>query len=253
MRLESKQTIILTIVLFMLNLFDLNAQQEGSVVYDLQVLKPWSISKESKLRFPHLEEENRQMDSVANTLSLRVLFNEKVSRCEILNDYSRNTYSQEYYMAGQIGLDGISFNNFDSKTVKHYDNLFGNEVNIAISTKDKWDIDYTKSKKIGKYTCYRADYKGVNLTNMDIKEPIYAWFTPEIPLPVGPTYFCGLPGLVIELVSGRYQLNASQINFDTCGEPIEYGIGIESIKEEKFKEEIEYYYERSKALLLNRG
>ena len=88
---------------------------------------------------------------------------------------------------------------------------------------------------------------------MDIKEPIYAWFTPEIPLPVGPTYFCGLPGLVIELVSGRYQLNASQINFETSGEPIEYGIGIESIKEEKFKEEIEYYHERSKALLLNRG
>ena len=253
MRLESKQTIILIIVLFMLNLFDLNAQQEGSIVYNVQVLKPWTISKESKLRFPHLEEENRQLDSVANTFSVQVLFNNKSSRCQIINEYSHRDYSQELYMAYQTGLAGISYNNYSSKTVMHYNELYKKEFNIEIPLKDKWDIDYTKSKKIGKFTCYRADYKGVNLTNMDIKEPIYAWFTPEIPLPVGPTYFCGLPGLVIELVSGRYQLNASQINFETSGEPIEYGIGIESIKEEKFKEEIEYYHERSKALLLNRG
>lgn len=61
----------------------------------------------------------------------------------------------------------------------------------------QWKID-TAQKKVGNYTCIRATcfFRGRNYV---------AWFTPEIPLSLGPWKMGGLPGLIVELEdSERY-------------------------------------------------
>jgi len=62
--------------------------------------------------------------------------------------------------------------------------------------KIEWELQ-KESKKIGEFTCYKAVY----LKNMVGQErEIIAWYTPEIPLPLGPKeYVGGLPGIILEL------------------------------------------------------
>ncbi len=63
---------------------------------------------------------------------------------------------------------------------------------VAILVKDtqlpQWRIDTLKSEIMG-YECFRAEtnFKGRTWT---------VWYTPEIPLSVGPWKLCGLPGMV---------------------------------------------------------
>jgi GLPGLI family protein len=55
-----------------------------------------------------------------------------------------------------------------------------------------WNTDYTETDKLGHYTCHKAtaSYRGTTLV---------AYYTNEIPVPVGPYKFGGLPGLIVLL------------------------------------------------------
>lgn len=65
-------------------------------------------------------------------------------------------------------------------------------------TEDKtdfgWEVDFTQTKEVGGYTCHSA--KG-SYAGRDYQ----AWFTPDIPISDGPWFFCGLPGLILEVSS----------------------------------------------------
>ena len=82
----------------------------------------------------------------------------------------------------------------------------------------KWKMS-GESKKIGQYTCYKATYtkqveekvfsfgswNQTNGTNQSKKPKkmrdveVVAWFTPEIPVSSGPSWYQGLPGLILEI------------------------------------------------------
>ena len=82
----------------------------------------------------------------------------------------------------------------------------------------KWKMS-GESKKIGQYTCYKATYtkqveekvfsfgswNQTNGTNQPKKPKkmrdveVVAWFTPEIPVSSGPSWYQGLPGLILEV------------------------------------------------------
>ena len=82
----------------------------------------------------------------------------------------------------------------------------------------KWKMS-GESKKIGQYTCYKATYtkqveekvfsfgswNQTNGTNQPKKPKkmrdveVVAWFTPEIPVSSGPSWYQGLPGLILEI------------------------------------------------------
>ena len=84
--------------------------------------------------------------------------------------------------------------------------------------KIKWKMS-GESKKIGQYTCYKATYTKQeeekvfsfgswnqnNGTNQPKKPKkmrdveVVAWFTPEIPVSSGPSWYQGLPGLILEV------------------------------------------------------
>lgn len=55
-----------------------------------------------------------------------------------------------------------------------------------------WNTNYTETDKLGHYTCHKAtaSYRGTTLV---------AYYTNEIPVPVGPYKFGGLPGLIVLL------------------------------------------------------
>ncbi|APZ46302.1 ribonuclease Z [Polaribacter reichenbachii] len=100
----------------------------------------------------------------------------------------------------------------------------------------KWELS-TETKKIGQYTCYKATLVKVD-TSVDFgsifgrrgrggapksdnkeeeKEPevrtlaVTAWYTPQIPVSSGPDSYYGLPGLILELNTGKTTMLCTEI------------------------------------------
>ena len=92
----------------------------------------------------------------------------------------------------------------------------------------KWKMT-GESKKIGKYTCYKATYeKEVEESSFSFgsfnqsqnqnsktkkmkKVQVVAWFTPEIPIATDPSRYGGLPGLILEVSDDKTTLLCTQI------------------------------------------
>ena len=94
----------------------------------------------------------------------------------------------------------------------------------------KWKMS-GESKKIGQYTCYKATYtkqveekvfsfgswNQTNGTNQPKKPKkmrdveVVAWFTPEIPVSSGPSWYQGLPGLILEINDNDTTILCTQI------------------------------------------
>lgn len=69
----------------------------------------------------------------------------------------------------------------------------------------KWKLD-TEQKKVLGYACQKA-------TLIDTSKNVTAWFTPQIPVSIGPNAFAGLPGVVLalEIDNGKQMLTATKI------------------------------------------
>ncbi|TXD83897.1 GLPGLI family protein [Subsaximicrobium wynnwilliamsii] len=84
----------------------------------------------------------------------------------------------------------------------------------------KWEL--TKdSKKIGDYNCYKATTtKKVRNSRGVFEHKVTAWYTPEIPISIGPKGYHGLPGLVLELREKNKVYVAKNINLNNLEENI---------------------------------
>ena len=103
----------------------------------------------------------------------------------------------------------------------------------------KWEMG-TETKKIGQYTCYKAtlikEDKSINYGSIfgrrgrnkkkdstATKEAkpkkriltITAWYTPQIPVSSGPDKYYGLPGLILELNTGRTTMLCTEVSINT--------------------------------------
>ncbi|NBL63777.1 GLPGLI family protein [Flavobacterium sp. NST-5] len=123
------------------------------------------------------------------------------------------------------GSDGISYVNVKEKLLLVFEDRFGKEFTIADSLPNwNWKIE-SETKKIGNYLCTKAtatvppsakamnrfkeqQAKKANGETMifsmgEPKEQIHTvWFTPEIPVSLGPKNYWGLPGLILEANNG---------------------------------------------------
>lgn len=87
--------------------------------------------------------------------------------------------------------------------------VFGETITILYDI-PKWEIT-GETKTIGEFNCYRAIKKsGDKLVNN-----IEVWFTPDIPIQFGPNLFVGLPGLVVEVISGNIRIVATKIDLNS--------------------------------------
>jgi GLPGLI family protein len=98
----------------------------------------------------------------------------------------------------------------------------------------------TEQKKIGGYSCMKAELK-------DTSRTVVAWFTPQIPVSIGPGGFGQLPGMILEVdidegqqvitatVVEMKKLNADKIVKPTKGKEVTRE-EFEKISEEKMKE-----------------
>lgn len=111
------------------------------------------------------------------------------------------------------GKNGLFYNNIKDSKILRQKELSGKMFLIKTQFKDqKWNITQ-ESKKIGKYTCFKATTSYMMETVRGEKEiKATAWYTQDIPFPFGPANYSGLPGLILEIESQGVIIFANKIN-----------------------------------------
>ena len=118
------------------------------------------------------------------------------------------------WMATYIGENiGKLYKNLQEKVTINETEMMGKFFLITDPIENmKWQMT-GETKKIGQYTCYKATYEkeiqervfsfgseSQNQNNIKTKTvEVAAWFTPEIPVSTGPSWYQGLPGLILEV------------------------------------------------------
>lgn len=99
------------------------------------------------------------------------------------------------------GYQNIMYNVKTKKVTKHKFSLGTNFCVDMDFADQKWNIT-EESKMIDKYKCYKATLKKQVLSKDGgtVLKDITAYFSPELPLSLGPLGYCGLPGLILELI-----------------------------------------------------
>ncbi len=133
---------------------------------------------------------------------------------------------------------GTKYKNTKENIVLEETEFFGKKFLIADEgKKPEWKLG-SETKKIGNYTCFKATlvkevdaFSFANFgrrgrrNNDDKKDEkpieekpktivVTAWYTPQIPVSQGPGEFWGLPGLILEINSGRTTVLCTEITLN---------------------------------------
>ena len=129
--------------------------------------------------------------------------------------------------------EGKKYINIQDQIKIEEDDIFGKEFLIVEKLNSlEWKL-IDETKKIGEYTCYKAELiipvsekekreyeeyikkQEVKPSFFTMDEPkekkITAWYTPEIPVSVGPLNYWGLPGLILELSDEKMIILCSKV------------------------------------------
>lgn len=107
-----------------------------------------------------------------------------------------------------VGLSSKYFSNVNNRSIVRTNEFDGITYKITSSFINNWTL-VNEQKLINNYNCYKATtifmekdrHGNVN------KIPVTAWYAPQIPLPLGPKNYVGLPGLILELNEGQNRIS----------------------------------------------
>ena len=127
-------------------------------------------------------------------------------------------------MIGDGGGNDVLYKDVNKKIYRNKTEISGKNFLIEdkLQTAD-WEMT-AETKKIGKYTCYKAtrsreeDRVSFTMTDGDKEETkekvtvtTEVWYTPEIPVSNGPGMFWGLPGLILEVHEGKLTIVCTEL------------------------------------------
>lgn len=222
--------------------YSLGVDFQGIAIYQSKVTNENNFNT-SKLSEQQIEMMPKQMISmIEKTYSLTFDNNHSIYKEQ--QKISQMQNQERLYLSALGSSNSIYFKNIKDKLYKHQIDFFGKTFLIQDSLKFiNWTLT-SESKKIGEYTCYKAlatravdsaDFSSYRLRNIKeeenvskvkdsmtitvdkplIKIPktanVVAWYTPDIPISSGPGEYWGLPGLILEVSSGKTTILCSQI------------------------------------------
>ena len=121
--------------------------------------------------------------------------------------------SDEMSILTQMRLKGISnlYADYVKDTLYFKNSLGINSYHISKISDIKWNLT-DESKLISDKLCFKATTEFVmKRVTGEKKILITAWYCPEIPISYGPYNFGGLPGLILELIHGKFSFVVSKI------------------------------------------
>ena len=188
---------IFLLILFISSNFSFSQTiSSGIVTYSI---KPISlVDKKANQDFQsssHFKDLNLRKNKLSKFIEYKLKFDNDESvffMGEILeNEYKRGT--SIFFKVGTI------YNHLLGEKIRQK-NIYGSTFLIVSSSKDvKWKLS-KETKKIGKYTCYKATtIKTIINVAGTFYRNVTAWYCPELAIPFGPMGYGNLPGLILEL------------------------------------------------------
>lgn len=167
---------------------------------------------------------------------------------------------------GGGGSGSLYFKNLKEKRFVSKTDIMGKTFLIKDSIPNyQWQLT-SETKNIGNYTCYKATFtkevenRMMTVENGETKQTkktetiiTTAWYTPQIPISNGPTFYHGLPGLILEINDGKTTIVCTEIVLNpsekiTISEPDKGKIvsqtEYDKIRDEKNKELMERFQSR---------
>jgi GLPGLI family protein len=185
----NKKTII-SIIFFFKLIFIYAQINNGTITYIL-----YNNFSEDKLNNPRAGSFYRNAISDNGKIEYLLIFNDK-----------KSLFKRKENDLKQIDI----FSNYNTNIIldKEKNCLYFNQSITEIYIKEKykitkcdtigWEIT-SENKLIDNKNCFKAKKKDYYDFKNKKYYDIIAWFCPEIPLKLGPLYYYGLPGLIVEL------------------------------------------------------
>ncbi len=205
----------------------------GKITYEVdlnkKLLNKKAIDDNPKLKF---------IIENADPVLYNLIFDNNISKYEIVESIQNDSKSKlNIVKTGSGGSNVFYYNNNNKKTEKQM-SLGGDNFIIEINKKN-WKI-LNQSKKIGKYSCVKA----LLLDSKNEQTSISAWFTTDIPLSYGPKDYNGLPGVILELNTGKFIYKATQIFISDNYIQIEKNLEGKRMSEKDFREKFKNFFDK---------
>ncbi|HAX16261.1 MAG TPA: hypothetical protein DIV44_01780 [Leeuwenhoekiella sp.] len=184
---------------------------QGSVIY-----KKEPVASEKHIG-PIVFVSNKPIKSVYDALRYELKFNAKEALFSMIDNMERDDNRFNSYVFRSGGGNGTYYTsldcNYSLRQVEYIGELFLVKMDHPTFTITN------ETKIIGNYECRQAIVTGINKApNKDLKDTQYAysvWFTPDIPVALGPIHFDGFPGLVLQVDLGPIRWTATELNLST--------------------------------------
>jgi len=207
------------ILMFFISISLFSQTTINEVVYKKRIPK---IENSKVKNNPRLKAYADALPSAINKKSYRLFFNKTESTFSEIKhldqDESKENRFAEIRANSRGGTEGKFYINMEQDTILCQKSFRTDLLLIKSKVSDlNWQLDFKTSKKVGKYTCFKATTtkKVLMSSGKTVDQPITAWFCPELPYPFGPTEFAGLPGLILELeYYDKTVVYADQINLN---------------------------------------
>lgn len=187
---------------FFLIVFNFTSAQSNNVEIHYKVkvdLKP-NQKKETSSTFRAISNEIKNLSMILRVNNSLSSFKEE----DYLDIDNKTKHLRK--MAKLItGLKGEYFCDLENKLIIISKEFDGIDYNVKSNfNKFKWNLS-NETKTIGGYKCLKAStikkYKDRKGNNVNLN--VVAWYSPDLPIPLGPKNYIGLPGLILELHEGK--------------------------------------------------
>jgi GLPGLI family protein len=231
----------IVILFFLAMVLGARAQEfQGKAEYfSKTIIKQKSIKSDNKIK-KDVEFDKMFQEALKKSSEKKYLFtfNKQEGLYEQIQEIEKPKISNTA-MSMTVTFSGVGkkYINLKNRSKICEDEIFGKEFLIVEPLEmPDWEL-VAGNKKIGDYTCYKAqitvpvtvkqkqayqDFLGKQLKKtsfFSMEEPkdkvIIAWYTPEIPVSLGPLNYWGLPGLILEINEENVIILCSKVTLGT--------------------------------------
>ena len=234
----------LILLLCLLPLFAIAQNQSGSISYKETIKLNIEIPKEAEA-FKDLFPTSQSVNKILYFDTDKSLYSNVAKSAEDTNYETETEGGMAQVQIKMSNSESKIFTNLKTQERLQSEELFGKKFLINSQVKKRaWKIVQEQKEILG-YNCMKAVYK-------DTLQDLVVWFTPQIPVAVGPSSFSGLPGAILAMSVNEDEITiaATKVSLESIeakfleqpkkGKKVT-AAEFEKIEEEKMKEMQEMY------------
>lgn len=218
--------------------------QRGSIIYETTIYPQANLPPEASTWASQIPEKivNKHMLSFDGQVSLYKIMPQEPNADGDMNE--RSGRMKRMFRSNNIEsiyLDREKEAKITQRT------FFGKQFLISDSIKhNEWRIVAAEQRQIGPYLCMKAMLMDTTETEV--------WFTPQVPISVGPEDYTGLPGLIMAVnIPDKKVVLAKEIYLDELKEEIIIPIQGEKVTRKKFDQIVEEKMEEMRSMRSRRS